>query len=254
MELKPGLSDILIQSATEISSERYSPSLAIRRQVTASLPQQRIEKNWLMFSYKEASPPGYSSAYDEKCYFIYQIYPLHAVYPCDEIDNIITANETKSFLNAIDNSVIVSESKSWISAALLSLKEVKLTAPFTSKDINFRKFSEPVVHGNSNPILVQLLDDVEPLYLSCFHIVHPETLLYIHFLYTFRAKPPFQIHSISKPLELIAAKEPSILSFSFVTSITSVNETKFFITYGSGDIESRVLMLTLKSLRNLFLG
>jgi predicted GH43/DUF377 family glycosyl hydrolase len=94
-------------------------------------------------------------------------------------------------------------------------------------------------------------------YLALLHVVDPENKSYANFAYRFLPDPPFSILQVSSqlPLAALSAEEGSKVHgrvpFAFASGLALSNLT-IMITYGSGDRESRALMLTLQRLDRMF--
>ena len=127
----------------------------------------------------------------------------------------------------------------------------------------FKKFERFDVHGGPPVVYVpkQLSGTGKPYYVGIMHHIERfdagRIRLYRHFAYRFEPKPPFRITGISDELALQFYKDPSRARTAFVAYVAglylSPNGT-VYITYGAGDLKSRVLILTVTELEETFTG
>jgi hypothetical protein len=80
-------------------------------------------------------------------------------------------------------------------------------------------------------------------YVAMFHYVSMSSE-YAHFAYRFAAEPPFDVVQVSEQLPLLAARSgmSDMPAFAGAAGISLV-EDLVFVAYGSGDIESRALVM-----------
>jgi len=92
----------------------------------------------------------------------------------------------------------------------------------------------------------------QPHYLALLHIARPATGEYNHFAYRFSAEPPFAILQVSTalPLQTTSPKRGG-KAFAFASGLL-VHDDTVLISYGAGDLESRLLALSLQRLDEMF--
>jgi hypothetical protein len=125
------------------------------------------------------------------------------------------------------------------------------------------KFDSFDVHGG--PPLIHVPEHIsstkEAYYLGIMH--HYEMRgdgckrLYRHFAYKASPQPPFDITAISDELPLTFKDLKGVRHarcVAFVSGLDITENGTILITYGSADIESRILILTLDELDLLFTG
>ncbi|KAG2437381.1 hypothetical protein HXX76_006033 [Chlamydomonas incerta] len=135
----------------------------------------------------------------------------------------------------------------------------------------FSKFAGHSIHGGPPVIWVdaKLARDGKPCYMGIMH--HIEMLspvsrqgkpkkkmkLYRHFAYKFQPEPPFAITAISDELPLTFYRHEHHPTKAHVTYVAgffmSANGT-VYISYGSGDRQGRVLVMSLGELEATFTG
>lgn len=101
-----------------------------------------------------------------------------------------------------------------------------------------------IAHGGAPPMRYKA-ENGTVLFLASFH-TQP---LYRHYLYLFEPKN-FDIVAVSAPLPLV--EHPSAPGVTFVSSIVPGGAGGYGVLYGSGDRESRVLVLTEEAMHALF--
>jgi len=122
------------------------------------------------------------------------------------------------------------------------------------------------LHGGANCILINPPNPSStipylnrpPYYLGAFHTVSTGPLgiywNYLNYLFEFDTIPPYTVLRVSDPIPLLTAP-PSDLSTSFplafLSGLTMVND-RLLISYGSSNVESRVLSLSRQGLELLF--
>ena len=94
----------------------------------------------------------------------------------------------------------------------------------------------------------------QPHYLAVLHIFDTLSQKYVHFFYRFDAFPPFRVRQVAKkqlPLVDLVPDGGGGQAFSFVNGV-AVAGGNVFVTYGAGDRESRMLVLTVREMDKMF--
>jgi peptidoglycan/LPS O-acetylase OafA/YrhL len=110
-------------------------------------------------------------------------------------------------------------------------------------------------HGGANPILMAATDIRPSFYLGVFHTLKNGT--YINYAFEFMdEKYLFAIIRVSRPLplRLVPRRDASVSRpLGFVSGLTQHPDTKRIVfSYGSSNVESRVLSMSLETLEELF--
>jgi len=99
-----------------------------------------------------------------------------------------------------------------------------------------------------------------PHYLALFHIKNPKNSSYVHYAYRFNPDPPFHILQVSAQLPLRAAQpeQQGSVPFAFASGLTvgvvggGVGGQRVMISYAAGDLEPRMLVLSLEKFDSYF--
>lgn len=124
------------------------------------------------------------------------------------------------------------------------------------------KFAKYDVHGGPPLAFVpgSLSPSGQPYYLGIMH--HIERFdnglirLYRHFAFKVAPRPPFQVTAVSDELPLVfnATFKAKTAFIAFACGLDVSQSGQVYITYGSADIESRILTLSLAELERMFTG
>ena len=118
----------------------------------------------------------------------------------------------------------------------------------TSNRIFSRRFPGRDVHGGANPIIVTSSVGKPLFHLGILH-TKDATMQYANFAYIFSAVPPFRILSISrKPLKLRGKRIRFASSLTYLGSRQGTGEQVVGISYGSDDVEARLMAVPLRLL------
>jgi len=92
-----------------------------------------------------------------------------------------------------------------------------------------------------------------PHYLAMMHIYDTATGRYYHFAYRFSPYPPFEVLQVSEELPIQSlASSSGTQAFSFVSGLSVDYDGNVLISYGAGDLDARVLSLSLDRLDQFF--
>jgi hypothetical protein len=113
-----------------------------------------------------------------------------------------------------------------------------------------------VAHGGATPIALSHSMHKfgsaagTKLFLASFHTTNPnDSTDYSHHLYIFESTH-FDIIAVSARLPLV--RQPGTNKGTFVSSILETERSDVIVSYGSGDVESRVLVISNAKFRELF--
>lgn len=169
-----------------------------------------VDRNWLFFEHRERNADGVGSGKDAlKAYALFSIEP-HLV------------------LRLGEGGACVEEHR-------------------TSNPVFGKRFAGRVVHGGANPLLISSAQGKPFYYVSVFHTKDDE-LRYKNYVYTFAARPPFEVISVGRKALRLKGKR-----VRFVTSLTSLGrfegeDVLMGISYGVDDRSARFSLRSLSSL------
>ncbi|KAJ9516862.1 hypothetical protein V8C86DRAFT_2474351 [Haematococcus lacustris] len=176
-----------------------------------------MEKNWMPFVYKDVA------SQEEQLLVTYMVHP-HMIYQ-------LHPNGSATHMWTTRNNTLMQR---------------------------FQRFD---VHGGPPIVYVPPhLARGSAYYLGIMHHIERfdggRTRLYRHFAYKTATQPPFAIQAISDELPLVYNQTYTVRSafVAFVTGLHVSTEGVVSITYGSADIESRLLTMTVTELESLFTG
>ena len=106
------------------------------------------------------------------------------------------------------------------------------------------------IHGNGNALFIHSTTSEDSYYLAVMHTISPETNQYTHFLYKFESAPPFKPIAVSHPLPLLGV-HGDFSPANFANGIVMLGD-KVLVTYGVNDQLSRVLIMSVSSVSDLF--
>jgi hypothetical protein len=144
---------------------------------------------------------------------------------------------------------------------ILPLGETLLRYQTTS--VVLKKYAFAKMHGGPSLVFIPSHGSSKPCYLGVLHFYEQdhktEYRIYRHFAYRMNPEPPFQISALSEELPLIfnASYSRWRSKIAYVSGLdvqigSSEDESRVLISYGSADIESRVLSLSLSELNAMF--
>lgn len=124
------------------------------------------------------------------------------------------------------------------------------------------QFQHYDVHGGPPVVYVPVEQSItgQPHYLGIMHHIerfdNNRVRLYRHFLFTLAPAPPFAITAISDELPLVfnQSHKEHTHWVAFVSGLCTGAHGSVYITYGSADIQSRLLILSLEHIKSLFSG
>ncbi len=109
-----------------------------------------------------------------------------------------------------------------------------------------------VFHGGSHAVLLPATDLSPACFLAAFHTVEGGN--YQNFLLKFACTRPWDVLRVSRPLPLVeAAPDASVQQpLAFLSGLALLNGSLVVLTYGSSNVESRVLVLDTALLESIF--
>lgn len=126
-----------------------------------------------------------------------------------------------------------------------------------------QKYPFAKMHGGPSLVFIPSMGARTPYYLGILHFYERDRKtdykIYRHFAYRMSPMPPFQISALSEelPLTFNTTYRPWKTRIAFVSGLdvqlsSTEDQTRVLISYGSADIQSRVLSLSLSELDTLF--
>jgi len=192
-----------------------------------------VEKNLLFFEYAG------------RTLFVYRIYPHVVVEMCVKSVSVSSCPQRLVVLPAGSARVIADVVREYgaIDDGLIAHGGAAPVPYYASTNANASASASAKVNsanGNSSTA-----SSSAPLFLATFHTLP----LYRHYLYVFEARK-FNILAVSAPLPL--TEHPAEPGQTFISSLVPSGDGGYSVLYGSGDRESRVLVLSKEAVAKLF--
>jgi peptidoglycan/LPS O-acetylase OafA/YrhL len=221
-EVQVVASHISIPLASVIASSKITSIMNTSKLISA---HSKVQKNWVMFKKDHVS------------YVIYSLYPFHRVFSL-----------SSKYFSSLGTGTGKHQHHFYDQVPLIQ----PIVDKYCAEEDDVK--DELCLHGSVNPIL---LADIKfggvgnhAIFLGIFHVV-AHGGVYKHFFYTFSSQAPaFKILNVSSEIGLQSSS--GVAFVSSVLEARHAGEPHLVLTYGSDDVEARILVMSRAHLMDLF--